>query len=1519
MSTTVLPGDLSKRDNAKQAEDRLTAVLRWCVEALASMKLTCVLFLLGMFVVFVGSLAQARRDVWQVVGQYFRTFVAWIDVADFFPPSMFPSLVDFNWDSLGLLRHIPFPGGWTIGLIMLVNLTVAHSLRFRIRATGNQLVAGIVILALGALLTLAVVVTGNQQTGVEYGDSVLSPMQIWMLMLGVLGVAAVVPLGVAFANSDISKPERILLGAVGALLAGVLAYFVIGGESARLNLSSMRILWQLLKGLACAIVMLIGCLLLFQKRGGIVLLHLGVALLMVSELQVGIYAKENLLALSEGQKSTFMRDTRERELAIVHRDDGKDHVVAIPEARLLSAASAKNPAGKTIIYDGLPFALRVESLLRNSRLRPVLPNDEKQATKGLGTFAAPVEVDPVNGMDDSHDMSALRVTLLDRETGNELETLLCAQDVSEMRSVPIAEQATVDGKDYQFYLRFQRNYKDYEVELLDVSRTNYIGTSTPRDYRSQIVIRDSKTGEAEEFALWMNNPLRYRGETFYQSGYNQLPNGTEMTTLSVVRNTGWMLPYIACMIVAVGMFAQFGQTLARYLSRFDHSDTTSSTKGVDSSKPSSLPAGIRAPKGGAATFEEAARSDAARDTGNSVWPIVVPVFLVLLSAGWLASKARTPKDDPAAMNLYTFAQIPVAWKGRPQPIDSFARTELLMTSHKSTFSGELSAAELDHPEKRAELSQRIQQYWPSVKPESLEGFSGEYNDWIEQVMKLTSSGREAVEERLRGVMVERMSAVRWFLDVVARPDLGRRHRVIKIDDDQILSLLSLEKRSGLTYSVEEIQQHLSDLEKINREGLKLEMAEQQHRMSQLQRRVVALFRTVGRIDTLQNMFLVRESAGMLDSMVKAWWVLGRLGDSPAMMAVPTGSDNEQRSWETMIAASALRNVLLEFRKAGVTSSAAVAEYVRTTLPRKLVTDALAGSDAILKSSLEEAAKNAGETMAPDAVKQRAKDAVGSLDDPFLRDVLSIIANADAGATVEQMMAGVTDEEVRRIATERMSADMFPVFEELRQKESDRRIDQIRTRLQDTDTSDESALAVKMNEELVQVVLEDLDKRVGGLIYGAEGTGAFEKSSESMVNILTAWSLGNVEGFNTDVKDYRQYLVSNPLPHVDASVVSLEAFFNYFEPFMKAIYLYIFVLLMSFFSWIIWPTTLRRTGFWLMALAFVMHTVALVVRMYISGRPPVTNLYSSAIFIGWAVVGASFVIEKLLKNGIGNILGAAVGSGTLVIAHYLARDEGDTLGVMQAVLDTTFWLATHVVCITLGYAATFLAGTMAIAYCVMANFGPKEGRSDLPKLGKMVYGVLCFALFFSLVGTVLGGLWADDSWGAFLGLGSERKRSHADRDVECCHPACSLGQNGARLWHGRSGYLRQYCDGMVVVRSQRTESRSAHLRFHGRTIAGPGRVHCPAVDHHRRSDDSRARQIGEREDQTCLMRHGLNQIRADARKRSVVAPKRCAQNVKKPFQTDLIRHGLCPITRRSRRRTEWQSRRFPEHARTRQRR
>jgi ABC-type transport system involved in cytochrome c biogenesis permease subunit len=109
----------------------------------------------------------------------------------------------------------------------------------------------------------------------------------------------------------------------------------------------------------------------------------------------------------------------------------------------------------------------------------------------------------------------------------------------------------------------------------------------------------------------------------------------------------------------------------------------------------------------------------------------------------------------------------------------------------------------------------------------------------------------------------------------------------------------------------------------------------------------------------------------------------------------------------------------------------------------------------------------------------------------------------------------------------------------------------------------------------------------------------------------------------------------------------------------------------------------------------------------------------------------------------------VGFATLIIAQHLAL-AGDTLEMMRAVLDSNFWLATHVVVVTTGYASTFLAGALAIIYVLRGVLTRTLDKDTADALARMVYGIVCFATLFSFVGTALGGIWADQSWGRFWG-------------------------------------------------------------------------------------------------------------------------------------------------------------------------
>lgn len=215
-----------------------------------------------------------------------------------------------------------------------------------------------------------------------------------------------------------------------------------------------------------------------------------------------------------------------------------------------------------------------------------------------------------------------------------------------------------------------------------------------------------------------------------------------------------------------------------------------------------------------------------------------------------------------------------------------------------------------------------------------------------------------------------------------------------------------------------------------------------------------------------------------------------------------------------------------------------------------------------------------------------------------------------------------------------------------------------------------------------------------------------------------------------------------------SLIGFEEFFNTFAPFYQASILYVLIFMVVAFSWLGWTKELQQCAFYILLLAFVIHTFGLGSRMYIQGRPPVTNLYSSAIFIGWGAVLLGIILERVFRGGVGAFTASVVGFITLVIAHNLAK-TGDTLEMMRAVLDSNFWLATHVVIITIGYSAVFLAGALAVYYVIKRLAG---GIDDNTKrlLYRMVYGITCFALLFSFVGTMLGGIWADQSWGRFWG-------------------------------------------------------------------------------------------------------------------------------------------------------------------------
>jgi ABC-type transport system involved in cytochrome c biogenesis permease subunit len=273
------------------------------------------------------------------------------------------------------------------------------------------------------------------------------------------------------------------------------------------------------------------------------------------------------------------------------------------------------------------------------------------------------------------------------------------------------------------------------------------------------------------------------------------------------------------------------------------------------------------------------------------------------------------------------------------------------------------------------------------------------------------------------------------------------------------------------------------------------------------------------------------------------------------------------------------------------------------------------------------------------------------------------------------------------------------------------------------------------------------QRMSDALLAAPGGASVAKPIKDYATLAGALAANQPDQFNAALRDLRADVAAVQPRALDKS--RAEVFFNQMQPFYNATVIYTLAGLLAVFFWFNLSHTLRRAAVWLLWLAFVIHTTGLIYRMVLESRPPVTNLYSSAIFIGWGVVLLGLILEHLYKNGIGAVAASVIGFITLIIAHHLSL-QGDTMEMMRAVLDSNFWLTIHVITVTVGYVGTFLSGFLGLIY-VLRGFFTKTLDADTSKaLVRMIYGVVCFATLFSFIGTVTGGIWADQSWGRFWG-------------------------------------------------------------------------------------------------------------------------------------------------------------------------
>ncbi|MEO7425832.1 MAG: cytochrome c biogenesis protein CcsA [Fibrobacteria bacterium] len=271
-----------------------------------------------------------------------------------------------------------------------------------------------------------------------------------------------------------------------------------------------------------------------------------------------------------------------------------------------------------------------------------------------------------------------------------------------------------------------------------------------------------------------------------------------------------------------------------------------------------------------------------------------------------------------------------------------------------------------------------------------------------------------------------------------------------------------------------------------------------------------------------------------------------------------------------------------------------------------------------------------------------------------------------------------------------------------------------------------------------------------LVAVPEQLQAYHKELGAWSGAAAAYRKGDQASFDKNVKEYLAAMDNRAYEQLSQTHFPLEVLYQKGEPYFWALVLYWFALLGCFAFFLTRKRWLYQASLWLFLGGYAIHVIGIVSRIIIMKRPPVTSLYETFPFVAAVAILAALFIERFNKKAIGLLSASLLGVILLSIANRYAA-EGDTMKMLVAVLNSNFWLSTHVVCVTIGYSACLLAGAIGHVWLIRALIpGDATKPERLKEIAKMVYGTLCFGLLFSFIGTVLGGIWADQSWGRFWG-------------------------------------------------------------------------------------------------------------------------------------------------------------------------
>ena len=1201
------PGRIADSTDRKSATSTVSLkdVAVAILTPLSSLKLTVFLLVAATVVTWIATLDQTRFDIWQVKNKHFQNVLVEVPFQTFFVPGWFPELQNVS-------GSFYVPSGVTLLVAMLINLTAAHMLRFKLQAKGVKLLVGILAAIGAAVITWAVVFNGQNPDGFQAEPPISWQMMWRLIQVGVLGIGIAAAYGAATMEQD-RKTERIVL-AVGAMLVllALCGSFLLSADTF-IGDSAMRILWQLIQASVAGTAALAASMLLFKRKAGIVIVHLGLAGLMLNEIYVTATNEEQRMMISEGQTVSTAIDIREIEFVAINQEDPEvDEIIVVPGEKLRS--------GEWISHPDLPFQLKCDSYLRNARLIRDNGTMNNGATTGLGEDWLAVPVDAGIGTDSAQvaDSAAAYVSLRkgdgkvesDGEGKNGLGTYMVAQIAYDSAMV---DSVKIDGKPWQIGLRYKTAYKPYSMTLNDVQAEYYLSTEVPRWFASEVTLNDSRTGTSSEQRIWMNNPLRYADETFYQSNYVRDKSGSEITVLQVVRNQGWMIPYVCCMFTVIGLVAQFGSSLTAHLEKQRKKSlaTAASDKSLEPLESNGI---------------DKKRTGRSRRFG---WlAIGLTAFFGLYVAGEFAKAARGKATEDGFL-LDRFGQIPVSFNGRVQPLDSLARNAARQLGNRETV--------------------------------------------------VDAEGKK-------------QPAIAWLADTVFEKPGFDQYRVLRIEDPTVRSALGLEEdHDRFLYSLQDMEGARQKIMELVKDSLERwpDLEQDKDKWPMFHQRLWGINGMLNKIVGIRTAF--GDPAQRVGDETLGRLSYGRrIVEAKGLpLAVPTGDD--ERSWISFAESLNRRWLQDEARKRDAGSVSELAEEIAKT--------------DVLKP------------MREDMIRQQMVQRM--LSD---KDILTML----------QKSTGVKEPSELARLLER-NWDEFPEETYADMKES------IAPLVDSMLESRESQIATNVDTQLNQIAGPN------GLKEAASS--AYPPLASKLEN---SYRDGDAEQFNQTLDDYLSAISAKTPAGMRPTGVRWEYVYNAVSPFYLAMVIYLAAFVIAAVGWLGFMKPFQQAATWLLLLGLALHVTGLVMRVVISGRPPVTNLYSSVLFVSAAYVLLMLIVERVTKIGIGNSMAGLGGCTALLWAWSMSIIDGDTFAVLVAVLDTQFWLSTHVIIISLGYSATLAAGFLGLAYLVAALAVPRFDADLRRTVGNLIYGIVCFGLLASFFGTVLGGLWGDDSWGRFWG-------------------------------------------------------------------------------------------------------------------------------------------------------------------------